>query len=78
MLITLNAEHEKLIVSQIASGRFRDAEAVVNAALKSLDEKVEGSAPVYPPGSLLHLYTKQTNEEEARTASGNSLQVEAW
>jgi len=51
---------------------------VVTAALNSLVDGILCDAPVYPAGSLLHLYTSEANEEEARTANGNSLKVEAW
>ncbi len=53
MNITLTPEHEKLVGSQIESGPFRNAEAVVTAALNSLIDGVLRDAPVYPAGSLL-------------------------
>jgi putative addiction module CopG family antidote len=38
MNISLNPEQAKIIESKIASGSFRDANAVICAALSSLDE----------------------------------------
>ena len=45
MNITLTPEHEKLVVSQIESGRLRNAETVVTSELNSQMEDVLRDAP---------------------------------
>jgi putative addiction module CopG family antidote len=78
MSVTVPAEYEAFIAEQIRSGRFRDASQVVAAALQVLEADPLKGAPVFPPGSLSHLYTAEANAEEARTAADSSLKVEAW
>ena len=76
--ITLTPELQKLVAGQVQRGSFKNANDVVAAALHAMEENIVGSAPVYPPGSLLHLYTSEANAEEAKTAAGSSLEVEDW
>lgn len=78
MSITVPAEYEAFIAEQIRTGRFGDAEQVVAAALQAMEADLLRSAPVFPAGSLLHLYTPEADAEEARTAPASSLKVEAW
>ena len=76
--ITLTPELQKLVAGQVQRGSFKNANDVVAAALHAMEEDLVGSAPVYPPGSLLHLYTPEANAKEAKTAAGSSLEVEDW
>lgn len=76
MSITVPPQYEKFIAELIQSGRYCDASQVVVAALQAMEGSLK--APVFPPGSLSHLYTAQANAEEAKTAAASSLKVEDW
>lgn len=79
MNVALPKHFEDLIARLVASGRFNDSNEVVRAGLQKLeeDEHAFGSV-VYPPGSLLHLYTPEENEFERLTGQGSSLKVESF
>jgi len=78
MNVTLPPKFERFVEEQVRVGRFRDATDLVAAALEAMQEDSVGAVPVYPPGSLLHLYGPEHRTEEARTASASSLQIEDW
>jgi putative addiction module CopG family antidote len=63
MNVALTTHFEGFIKQLITTGRYNNASEVVRAALRKLQES-EGD--VYPPGSLKHLYTAETNREETR------------
>lgn len=65
MNVALTRHFEGFIRQLITSGRYNNASEVVRAALRKLQES-EGD--IYPAGSLKHLYTAETNREEARLA----------
>ena len=52
MAIPLNAKHERLIAAQIASGRFRSVDEVLDEALSTLPHPND----VPPSQSLLELF----------------------
>lgn len=68
MSITLPPKFEKFIDEQIQSGRFSDPSEVVIAALQAMEDDPLRAAPVFPVGSLQHLYTPEANSEEAKLA----------
>jgi putative addiction module CopG family antidote len=77
MNIALTKHFEELIERLVASGRYNNSSEVVRAGLRILDAEERAlSAASYPPGSLLHLYTKTNNRTERRTARASTLKVE--
>lgn len=66
MNVALTSHFEGFIKQLISTGRYNNASEVVRAALRKLQES-EGDS--YPPGSLAHLYTWESNRTEARLAS---------
>ena len=65
MNVALTSHFEGFIRQLIGSGRYNNASEVVRAALRELQEK-EGE--VFPPGSLKHLYSPETNRRESKLA----------
>ncbi|MDZ4406015.1 type II toxin-antitoxin system ParD family antitoxin [Prosthecobacter sp.] len=65
MNVALTTHFEGFIKQLITTGRYNNASEVVRAALRKLQES-EGE--IYPPGSLKHLYTNETNREETKLA----------
>ena len=65
MNVALTSHFEGFIKQLIDSGRYNNASEVVRAALRKLQES-EGES--FPPGSLTHLYTADSNREEAQLA----------
>lgn len=65
MNVALTSHFEGFIKHLISSGRYNNASEVVRAALRKLQES-EGET--FPAGSLAHLYTADTNREEAKIA----------
>ncbi len=70
MNVALTSHFEGFIKQLIGSGRYNNASEVVRAALRELQEK-EGE--VFPPGSLKHLYTAETNREEMKLMRGHRV-----
>lgn len=78
MNIALTKHFEELIERLVTSGRYNNSSEVVRAALRILDAEERAlSAATYPPGSLRHLYSKDANRAERRTAKASTLKVEA-
>ena len=65
MNVALTTHFEVFIKELINSGRYNNASEVVRAALRKLQES-EGES--FPPGSLVHLYTTESNRDESRLA----------
>ena len=65
MNVALTTHFEGFIKQLITTGRYNNASEVVRAALRKLQES-EGE--IYPPGSLKHLYTRETNRKETKLA----------
>ncbi len=65
MNVALTNHFEGFIKQLITSGRYNNASEVVRAALRKLQES-EGE--IFPPGSLAHLYTTESNREETKLA----------
>ncbi|MGV3660670.1 MAG: type II toxin-antitoxin system ParD family antitoxin [Prosthecobacter sp.] len=65
MNVALTSHFEAFIKHLISSGRYNNASEVVRAALRKLQES-EGET--FPVGSLSHLYTAESNREEAKLA----------
>ena len=72
MNVAITPHWQRIIRRMIKSGRFSDANEVVNAGLRKLQE-AETSGEYYPPGSLQHLYTGETNARE--TALARTIRV---
>ena len=78
MNIALTKYFEELIARLVASGRYNNSSEVVRAGLRILDaEERSVAAGPFPPGSLLHLYTKADHDAELGTAKASTLKVEA-
>lgn len=78
MNIALTKHFEELIERLVASGRYNNSSEVVRAGLRILDAEEQAlSRAAYPRGSLRHLYTKEANRAERRTAKASTLKVEA-
>jgi antitoxin ParD1/3/4 len=78
MNIALTKHFEALIERLIASGRYNNASEVVRAGLRNLEAEEQGlSERSFPQGTLKHLYTKEANRSERRTARASTLKVEA-
>jgi antitoxin ParD1/3/4 len=78
MNIALTKHFEELIARLVASGRYNNSSEVVRAGLRILDaEEKSVAAASFPPGSLRHLYTKNANRAERRTARASTLKIEA-
>jgi len=76
--IALTKHFEEMIARLVASGRYHDSSEVVRAGLRILDaEEKSLAAASFPPGSLRHLYTKNDNRAERRTARASTLKVKA-
>ena len=59
MNFALTKHFEEMIARLVENGRYTNSSEVVRAALRILDaEEKSLAAPVFPPGSLRHLYTK--------------------
>jgi len=77
MNVALTKHFEEMIDRLIASGRYNNSSEVVRAGLRVLDaEERAHTSAVYPTGSLRHLYTREANRAERRTAKASTLKVE--
>ena len=78
MNIALTKQFEEMIARLVASGRYNNSSEVVRAGLRILDaEDKHMATPVYPVGSLSHIYTQAGNPAECQTARASTLIVEA-
>jgi antitoxin ParD1/3/4 len=77
MNIALTKHFEEMIDRLIAGGRYNNSSEVVRAGLRALDaEERAHTSAVYQAGSLRHLYTREANRAERRTAKASTLKVE--
>lgn len=74
MTLVLSKNSEELLDRLLATGRFRNANEAVDAGLRSLNTE---ETSVYPAGSLLHLYTDESNAEEREMAKVSSMKLES-
>jgi len=65
MNVALTTHFKGFIKQLVTTGRYNNASEVVRAALRKLQES---ESEIYPPGSLKHLYTSETNREETKLA----------
>ena len=81
MSIELTKEDEEVVNRLVNGGEFRNANEAVHEALKRLSLR-DGfpfeKSSVYPPGSLLHLYTAEENEQELRIVRSHEKKLEAF
>jgi putative addiction module CopG family antidote len=73
MNVAVSKPFEQIIDRLINTGRYRDPTEVVQAGLRSLEEREE---LVFPDGSLAHLYSAENNDFEVKTGKASSLRVE--
>jgi hypothetical protein len=83
MTVEITRESEDLVTRMLQSGKFLNASEAINEALKcfeaiGLDSFPYKSEVGYPPGSLLHLYTDEENEREARLVRSHEKKLEAF
>lgn len=76
MTISLTKEDEQVVVRMVNAGYYSDAQAAVHDAVQQL-AACKGR-PVFPPGSLVELYTGEENEKEARLARALQPNLEAF
>jgi hypothetical protein len=82
MSVELTKEDEDVINQLIEQGQFQSPAEAIHEALKRLRHEAEifpfKGGPVYPPGSLLHLYTDEENEKELRLVRSHAKKLEGF
>jgi hypothetical protein len=77
MTVEITKEDEALVRQMIERGQFENPDALVHAAIERLGA-TNSELPVYPPGSLLDLYTPEENDREARLAGAYPKKLEGF
>ena len=78
MTIEISPEEEKVLMDLVTEGQFPSLAEAVHQAILSLTRTDVERGPLYPAGSLAHLYTPEENEKEARLASAHPVELEAF